>query len=72
MAYLLMGVACISFGSKISPYAYAPKLNSRADRQHVCAPCWLWLHTHGSSFQFVAAHSHGMSSQLVLYDYHPF
>jgi len=36
-----------------------------------CAPYWLWSHTHGFSFQSVAAHSHGVSSPPMLYDYHP-
>jgi len=58
MAHLLVVVALISYGLKISHCAYAPKPNCRAERQHDCAPYGLWSHTHGSSFQFVAAHSH--------------
>ena len=58
MAHLLLVVALIFYGPEISPFAYAPKPNRRAERQHVCAPYWLWSHTHDSSFQYVAAHSH--------------
>ena len=35
MVHLFVGVAWISCGPEISPYAYAPKPNSRAKRQHV-------------------------------------
>jgi len=71
MAYLFVVVALISYVPEISPCAYAPKPNRRAKRQHVCAPYWLWSHTHDSSLQSVATHSHEVFSPSVLYDYHP-
>jgi hypothetical protein len=71
MVNLLVVVALIFYGPEISPYAYAPKLNRQAERQHVSASYWLWSHTHGSSFQFVVAHSYGLSSPPMLCDYHP-
>jgi len=70
MANLLVVVDLISYGPEISHCAYVPKLNHQAERQHVCAPYWLWSHTHDFSFQSVAAHSHGVSSPPMLYDYH--
>jgi hypothetical protein len=42
MAHLLVAIALISYGPEISPYAYAPKPNRWAEKQHVCAPYWLW------------------------------
>jgi len=71
MTYLLMVVALIFQGPEISPCAYAPKHNCWAERQHVCTLCWFCSHTHDFSFQSVAAHSHGVSSSPVLYDYDP-
>ena len=71
MAHLLVVVALISYGPEISPCAYAPKPNRRPERQHVCAPYWLWSHTHNSFFQSVAAHSYEEFSPPMLYDYHP-
>ena len=66
MGHLLVIVALISYGPEISSCAYAPKPNRRAERQHVCASYWLWSHTHGSYFQYVVAHSYGVSSPPVL------
>jgi hypothetical protein len=42
MAHLLVAIALISYGPEIYPYAYAPKPNRWAEKQHVCAPYWLW------------------------------
>jgi len=66
MAHLLMVVALISYGPEISHCAYVPKPNHQVERQHVWAPYWLWSHTHVFSFQFVAAHSHEVSSPPML------
>jgi len=71
MAHLLVVVALISYGLEISPCAYAPIPNCWAERQHVCAPYWLWSYTHDSFFQSFTAHFHEVSSPPVLYDCHP-